>query len=152
MARKSRQEFPVIAVDTNLLLYALFPQGAEHTLARTALLRAQADERGWGFTVANASEFWSVATRVGGERAPATPAEAVAFLASLIRAGAQLWQGQADFGLRLLAIASRGEILGRRIFDLQIALAARDNGATEIWTHDRGFVAVAGLRVFDPLG
>jgi len=143
----------VIAVDTNLLLYAFFPQEAEHASARAALLRAQADGRGWGFTVANASEFWSVATRAGGERAQAaTTTEAVAFLASLIHAGAQLWQGQADFGLRLLAIASQGEILGRRIFDLQIALAARDDGATEIWTHDRDFVAVAGLRVFDPLG
>jgi predicted nucleic acid-binding protein len=43
------------------------------------------------------------------------------------------------------------EVRGPRIFDLQIALTAFDNGATEIWTHDRGFVAFPGLAVHDPL-
>lgn len=37
------------------------------------------------------------------------------------------------------------------ILDLQIARTARDNGATEIWTHDRAFPAIPGLRVVDPL-
>jgi len=34
---------------------------------------------------------------------------------------------------------------------LQAALAAWENGATEIWTHDRSFVAMPGMRVRDPL-
>ncbi|HVE65688.1 MAG TPA: hypothetical protein VNC59_03830 [Thermoanaerobaculia bacterium] len=42
-------------------------------------------------------------------------------------------------------------IRGPRIYDLQIALTAFDNGATEMWTHDRAFVPFPGLRVFDPL-
>ena len=42
-------------------------------------------------------------------------------------------------------------VAGVRIFDLQIALTAFDNGATEIWTHDRDFTIVPGLAVKDPL-
>jgi predicted nucleic acid-binding protein len=55
------------------------------------------------------------------------------------------------FSTRLLQMATDLEVRGPRIFDLQIALTAFDNGATEIWTHDRGFVAFPGLAVHDPL-
>jgi predicted nucleic acid-binding protein len=48
-------------------------------------------------------------------------------------------------------LAEELDVRGLRIFDLQIALAAFDNGATEIWTHDRNFVAVPGMLVRDPL-
>lgn len=48
-------------------------------------------------------------------------------------------------------LARRLGVRGARIFDLQIALIARDNGARELWTHDAGFVTVPGLRVWDPL-
>lgn len=33
----------------------------------------------------------------------------------------------------------------------QIGLICREAGATELWTHDRDFVALPGLKVFDPL-
>ena len=39
----------------------------------------------------------------------------------------------------------------QRLFDLQIALTAVENGAREIWTHDRNFLSLPGLRVRDPL-
>ena len=38
-----------------------------------------------------------------------------------------------------------------RVFDLQIGLAAFDNGAHELWTHDRRFIRVPGLRVRNPI-
>jgi predicted nucleic acid-binding protein len=43
------------------------------------------------------------------------------------------------------------KIAGARVFDLQIALIALENGATEIWSHDRAFAGVPGLQVRDPL-
>jgi len=49
------------------------------------------------------------------------------------------------------ALADELEVCGARIFDLQIALIAFEEGATELWTHDRGFASVPGLRVVDPL-
>jgi len=42
-------------------------------------------------------------------------------------------------------------VVGPRVFDLQIAMTALDNGATEMWTHDAGFVRLRGLPVRDPL-
>lgn len=141
----------MVAVDTNLLLYALHPAAPEHLRARAALSQARADERGWGFTIGTVAEFWSVATRPAPGGALATPEEAAAFLASLHRAGAQIWQMGPEGGVRLLAAARVHGVCGRRIFDLQIALAARDNGATELWTHDRSFLGLPGLAIRDPL-
>jgi hypothetical protein len=43
------------------------------------------------------------------------------------------------------------DVRGTRIFDLQIGLTALDNGAFELWTHDRDFVHIPGRRLRDPL-
>jgi predicted nucleic acid-binding protein len=51
----------------------------------------------------------------------------------------------------MLQAAADRNVRGPRIFDLQIALTALDNGAREVWTHDRAFVSIPGLRVHDPL-
>ena len=65
--------------------------------------------------------------------------------------GAQLWQPGSGFGDRLLKLAAERGIRGPRIFDLQIALTAVEHGARELWTHDRDFLSLPGLRVRDPL-
>jgi predicted nucleic acid-binding protein len=50
-----------------------------------------------------------------------------------------------------VGLASELNLQGPRIFDLQIALASLEGGATEIWTHDRDFVSLPGLPAKDPL-
>ncbi len=51
-----------------------------------------------------------------------------------------------------MELAAALRVQGPRIFDLQIALTAFDNGAAEVWTHDSHFVGFPGVRVHDPLG
>lgn len=145
-----RREFRLIAVDTNLLLYALDARCPEHEPARNALDRASATGA-WGFSLVSAVEFWSWSTRRQGSRSVASVEEAAAFLASLLGAGAQLFLPPPSFGWRLIRSALQHNVLGKRIFDWQIGLLALDHGAIELWTHDRGFLAPPGLRVVDPL-
>jgi hypothetical protein len=71
--------------------------------------------------------------------------------ALLIEGPGTLWMPREPFWTRLLQLASDLRVSGPRIFDLQIALTAFDSGATEVWTHDEGFVAFPGLRIHDPL-
>lgn len=63
---------------------------------------------------------------------------------SLAMAGARFLAPKDQFGERLIQTASALKVKGARIFDLAIALTALDNGASEIWTHDSGFIRVAG--------
>ena len=142
----------MIAIDTNLLIYAHRAGVPEHRAARRALESAANDPRGWGISVPSVSEFWSIVTHPGAQGGPAKPGRAMAFLTSLIEtAGLRIWMPRTGFAVRLLQLASDLQVTGVRIFDLQIGLTAFDNGAAEIWSHDAAFVRIPGLAVIDPL-
>jgi toxin-antitoxin system PIN domain toxin len=142
----------VIAVDTNLLVYAHRAALPEHGAARHAIERAARLGTGWGISQPSLAEFWSVVTHPAATGRPSTGTEASRFLASLVRdGGARIWLPGVGFGDRLVELAARLDVQGPRIFDLQIGLLALEHGAHEIWTHDRRFVTLPGLRIRDPL-
>ena len=142
----------MIAVDSNLLVYAHRTGTPQHRASRRAIERAAADDAGWGIAVATMSEFWSVVTHPSARPRPSRPREAAAFLRILSEdAGMRVWAPGADFGNRLLQLALDLDVSGPRVFDLQIALTVFEHGAHELWTHDERFVRVPGLRVIDPL-
>ena len=142
----------MIAIDTNLLIYAHRTAVREHTAARRAIERASTDDRGWGISLASVSEFWGIVTHPAATGRPSTTSEAARFLRALVDDGRmEIWRPGPGFADRLLQLADDLEVRGVRIFDLQIGLTAFENGAHELWTHDRHFVRIPGLRVRDPL-
>ena len=141
----------MIAIDTNLLVYAHRSRTPEHARARKAIERAAGASAGWGVAAASVTAFWAVATHPASEGKPSTPKQAAAFMAALVDAGAQIWLPGSGFGERLLQTASDLGVVGSRVFDLQIALTVFEGGATELWTHDARFVKLPGLRLHDPL-
>jgi predicted nucleic acid-binding protein len=142
----------MIAVDSNILIYAHRAGTVEHPLARKALDRAASDGRGWGITLPSLSEFWRAVTVPDRSGTAIVFERAHRFMESMLGEGqARLWLPMPGFGQRLLRRAADLRMGGARIYDLQIALMAQEGGATEIWTHDRNFVAVPGLGVVDPL-
>jgi toxin-antitoxin system PIN domain toxin len=142
----------MIAVDTNLLVYAHRAATPEHRSARRALERASADGRGWGIPMPCLAEFWAVVTHPAASGRPSTPAEAAAFLRELeASGGAAIWLPTSGFGRRAILIAEKLGVCGARVFDLQIAVIAADAGATELWSHDTNFVVLPGLKLVDPI-
>jgi len=142
----------MIGIDTNLLVYAHRRGLPEHRAARRAIERANDDARGWGLALASVAEFWSVVTHPASAGGASTGAQARDFLVALVgEAGGKVWLPGAGFAERLTALADELGVRGARVFDLQIALTAFENGATEIWSHDRRFAALPGLVVRDPL-
>jgi toxin-antitoxin system PIN domain toxin len=129
----------MIAIDTNLLVYAHRARTVQHRASRRAIERAAAQGR-WGFALASLTEFWAVATHPSSEGQPSTPADAAAYLAALADAGAETWHPGAGFGARRAQLATDRDVSGPRVFDLQIALTAFDHGATDLWTADARFV------------
>ncbi len=142
----------MIAVDTNLLIYAHRRGVPQHRAARRAIERACGDARGWGVSLPSVSEFWSIVTHPASSGRPSRPSEAAAFLRSLIEGGGMhVWIPGVGFAERLIQLATDLAVTGVRVFDLQIALTAFENGAHELWTHDRSFLRIPGLRIRDPL-
>jgi uncharacterized protein len=146
------QDPSVIAVDTNILIYAHRSAVPEHHAARGAIEAACSAPRGWGIALASVFEFYGIVTHPSASGRPSTPQEAAAFLRMLEeQGGLVVWSPGPQFGRRLLQVAADLGVVGNRIFDLQIALCALEGGATELWTHDRAFVKIPGLRLRDPL-
>jgi hypothetical protein len=142
----------VIAIDTNLLVYAQRRHTPEHRSARKAIEHASGDPRGWGIPLPCIAEFWCVVTHPASSGGPSPAKEARGFLQALAGSGgATIWTPAAGFWERLTQLASDLKIVGARVFDLQIALVALENGATELWSHDRAFAGLPGLLVRDPL-
>lgn len=140
----------MIALDTNLLVYAHRSSTPEHKSARAAIERAAGSDA-WGFAAPVIAEFWAVVTHPASRGRPSSPDEAMRFLAALEDAGAHIWTPGAGFGIRLAQLAADLHVSGNRVFDLQIALCAFEGGARELWSHDRGFVTVPGLRLVPAL-
>lgn len=142
----------MIALDTNLLVYAHRAGLPEHRAARRALERAHHDLGGWGLALPCIVEFWSVVTHPASAGGASTARQAYDFVAALVlEAEAAVWLPREHFWERLARRAADLGVQGPRIFDLQIALIAFENGASELWTHDSGFLSLPGLRVYDPL-
>jgi hypothetical protein len=141
----------MIALDTNLLIYAHRAATAEHLAARGAIEAALNASGGCGITLPSVAEFFSIVTHPTASGKPSPPGVAAHFLASLRESGvADLVPGP-GFAARLVRMAADLGVKGTRIFDVQIGLCALDGGATELWTHDGGFVKIPGLAIRDPL-
>jgi hypothetical protein len=142
----------VIAVDTNLLVYAHRAGAPEHRRARRAIEAAAGDRRGWGIALASVGEFWSIVTHPLVARSSEAPRRATAFLQALAAdADMLVWAPGPGFEGRLIERAVALDVRGSRVFDLQIALTALEHGASEVWSHDATFVRGAGIAVHDPL-
>lgn len=141
----------MIAIDTNLLIYAHRSATREHTAARRAIEKACNAVGGCGIPLPSVAEFFSIVTHPAASGRPTIPQAAADFLAALTEAGVVPLVPGPSFTSRLLTIAADLDITGARIFDLQIGLCAVDAGATELWTHDKKFVKLPGLSIKHPL-
>jgi predicted nucleic acid-binding protein len=141
----------MIAIDTNLLVYAHRSGLPEHRPSQRAIEKACGHPQGWAIPAFCAAEFWAVVTDASSSPRPSRAEEARAFLAELCAAGAKVLYPRDGFMERLAQLASDLKIQGFRILDLQIALVSFEGGASEIWTHDRHFVSLPGLPARDPL-
>ena len=142
----------MIALDTNLLVYAHREGAKEHEAARAAIVDALNDPRGWGICLPSIAEFWSIVTHPKIPGGPSSSRVVTHFFHYLIAEGrGNIWTPGQGFGQRLLRWAVSLKVQGKRIFDLQIAVIALEHGVQEIWTHDKNFVSVPTVKIHDPL-
>lgn len=142
----------MIAVDTNILIYAHRAGCPEHRAATAALERAVSNPAGWGISFSSLSEFWAQVTHPKVPGGPSTVDKASAFLNQLMgELGAVVFTPGPGFEVRLTTTARQLKASGHHIFDIQIALMALDQGAAQLWTHDKSMLRVPGLKYSDPI-
>ena len=140
----------LIAIDTSLLVYAHRSRTPGHGRARKAITRAAAADDGWGIAVASLTEFWGNrhASSVG--RAPVHARSSRRLLLAPWCGWCANLAARARFWGPSPGVLTDLDVIGARVFDLQIALSAFEGGATDLWTHDARFVKVPGLLAARP--
>lgn len=142
----------MIAVDTNILVYAHRGDSEWHAAANEAVTRLANGGNAWAIPWSCVHEFLAIVThpRIYD---PPTPQE-TAFEAI------RMWQQSPDLRmlneglgylekLENLCLAAR--VKGGRVHDAHIAAICMNHGVSELWTADRDFGKFPGLKTRNPL-
>lgn len=142
----------MIAVDTNLLVYAHRAEMPFHARARERIESlAQGTDR-WAIPWPCAHEFIAVLTRPGVFKTPSSVESAFESLYPLAALPhcEFLAEGEGHLDtLRDLALA--GRVAGPAIHDARIAAICIRHGVRELWTADRDFSRFPQIKVRNPL-
>lgn len=141
----------MIAVDTNILIYAFRADSPFHTAARACLEQAVAEGRRLAVPWPCVHEFVSV---VSNPRMPdpASPVLAMEAVDALLAAPRVEAIGETDHHLLMLErLLSGGLVRGPRVHDARIAAICLSHGVDELWTADRDFSLFPSLRTRNPL-
>ncbi len=142
----------MIAVDTNILVYAHRADSAFHDGARAALESLAAGTRPWALPWPCAHEFFAVVTHPRIYRTPTPAAMAFDQLRALQTVANLVFIAEADgylAQLEPLALAAKAQ--GGAIHDARIAAICLSHGVAELWSADRDFSRFASLKVRNPL-
>ncbi|MBI3683129.1 MAG: PIN domain-containing protein [Acidobacteria bacterium] len=142
----------MIAVDTNILVYASMERSHWHVPALRCLKQLAEQETPWAIAWPSIHEFLAIVTHPKIYRPP-TPVEvAIRQVESWLESPSLRLVGEGPgYWNHLSLLLSFGKVVGPRIQDARIAAICRLNGITQIWSADRDFSRFAGIVVRNPL-
>jgi toxin-antitoxin system PIN domain toxin len=142
----------VIAVDTNILVYAHRTDAPFHEAAAQSLIEIAQGSAAWAIPWPCLHEFLAVVTNRRIYDSPSTLEVALDFVDSLLQSPTLLLLAETETHwpvLRSLVVA--GQTTGGRIHDARIAALCSQHGVRELWSADRDFSRFPALRVLNPL-
>jgi hypothetical protein len=142
----------VIAVDTNLLVYAHRSDSPSHAAARRVIETLRESPAPWAIAWPCVHEFLAVVTHPRIFKDP-TPLAAAFAAADAWGAGGNLHligegEGYLD---KLRRQATVARVAGPRVHDARIMALCLHHGVRELWSADRDFTRFTGLTVRNPL-
>jgi toxin-antitoxin system PIN domain toxin len=142
----------VIAVDTNLLVYAHREDSLWHEAAAARITELAEDRTPWAIPWPCLHEFVAIVTHPRIYVPPTPLAGAIDQIEAWLEApGLVLLAETEGYWPELRAALEAGRIVGAQVHDARIAALCRLHGVRELWTADRDFSRFAGLRVRNPL-
>ncbi|MGE0360605.1 MAG: type II toxin-antitoxin system VapC family toxin [Vicinamibacterales bacterium] len=142
----------MVAVDTNVLVYAHRREADEHATARRLLQTLAASPRPWAIAWPCVYEFFSVVThpRIWRDSA-STPDEAWLQLEAWFTAPTLRLLGETDgFAPILERFVRRSRVRGPVVHDARVAAICVAHGVESLVSRDRDFALFPELRVENP--
>lgn len=142
----------MIALDTNVLVYAHREESSWHELA-SARVTALAESRApWAIPWPCLHEFLAIVTHPRIYAPPTPLAAAVDQVEAWLGApGLVVLSEGGGYWPELRAALEGGRIAGPQVHDARVAALCRLHGVRELWTADRDFGRFPGLVVRNPL-
>ncbi len=138
----------MIAIDTNVLIYAHRQETEWHRVAADRLVELAEGEETWVLPVFCITEFLRVVTHMRVFNPPSSTTEALDFIKGLLEApGCTVAHPESEFLSRLESVVREADARGNLIFDAQIAALCREQGIGTIVTNDRDFARFRPLQV-----
>ena len=142
----------MIAVDTNVLIFAHRTDNAWHAQAYSALKKLAEGPLNWGIPSPCLAEFLAVVTGFRGAIKATPLADALGQAAEWLRAPhAILLHSGRNHAQTLFDLAHAANLKGGQFHDARIAAICIENGVTELWTADRDFSRFPQLKTRNPL-
>ncbi len=142
----------MIAVDTNILVYAHMPENEFHLRAREVMADLLASGQRVGIVWACVHEFLSTTTHRQVYPSPSSPGRALEAMRSISELPQVSLLGETRDHLALLdGLMVDDRIRGPKVHDARIAAICIGHGVDELWTADRDFSYFPALKTRNPL-
>ena len=142
----------MIAVDTNILVYAHRRGWPFHEQARAALSELFARGQPWAIAWPSIHEFFAVMTNPRASTVPVTSSQCVAQIDELMRVPHLRLMGEGPSHWQTLtALLKAANLQGPMVHDARIAAICLQHGVREFWTADRDFSRFPSLNCRNPL-
>ncbi|MBL9038616.1 MAG: PIN domain-containing protein [Archangium sp.] len=142
----------MIAVDTNLLVYAHRTESPFHAEAKERVESLRSGRAMWAIPWPVVHEFLGVVTNPRIFRTPTPRSVAVATVDALTAGGTlQLLAESEGYWAKLTSLIAAARVEGARIHDARVAALCLHHGVSELWTADRDFSLFPALKTRNPL-
>lgn len=142
----------MIAVDTNLLVYAHRRDSPWHTPAVNAVRGLAEGSASWAVPWPCVHEFLAIVTHPRIYAPPSTLSQAVAQIEAWLESPTLVLLAEnRAYWSDLRATLVSGRIVGPRVHDARIAALCRHHGVTMLWSADRDFSRFPKLATRNPL-
>jgi toxin-antitoxin system PIN domain toxin len=142
----------VIAVDTNLLVYAHREDSPWHDRAYARIAELAEGRAAWAIPWPCLHEFLAITTHPRIYRPPTPLAQAVEQIEAWLEApGLIILSEMEGYWPELRTLLESGRVTGPLVHDARVAALCRLHGVRELWTADRDFSRFPGLAVRNPL-
>jgi uncharacterized protein len=141
----------VIALDTNILVYARRGEAPHHSQAVALLQELASGARPWAVTWVSIYEFLRVVTHPRVFDPPTEIQTALEDVESLLQCPSLQMLGEGPgHGPLMRRVLLAGMTRGNLVHDGHIATLLVEHGVTEFWTADRDFARFPMIKAVDP--
>jgi toxin-antitoxin system PIN domain toxin len=142
----------VIALDTNLLVYAHREDSPFHAAALDCVTACAEGRGAWALPWPCVHEFFAIVTHPRIYAPPTPTAAALAQIDAWLESPSVVLLAESDrHWPTLRELVARARLFGPAMHDARIAALCLQHGVRELWTADRDFGRFPALRTVNPL-